>query len=543
MEKSTTPTIVVVGLGPGDPDLLTLGTIRELRAASGQGVARSAGRVFVRTGRHPSVTWLDAAGVAYEAFARLYEESDTFEDVYAAIVERLIAEAERVSSGGDGSSSSGRSGAKSAVSIVYAVPGHPTVAEASVQRLLSHPKVMAGEVAVRVVPALSAVDAIIARLGIDPIAESVMTADAANSERLREMAADAARSGAGLLVMQVYDRMVAAEAKLTLMEVFGDEAPVFVIRSAGSDGAERVEEVPLFELDRLTWLDHLTSVYVRPRSNRRVGTGGLMEGLAAIMARLRSETGCPWDRKQTHSSLKRYLIEESYEVLDAVDSGIPAKLCEELGDVLLQVVFHAQLAAEQGDFDIADVISGISQKLVRRHPHVFGDVKVSGAEEVLVNWEAIKKEERADEVRAEETPPSVLDGIPGGLPALLLAQRMQERAARVGFDWPDVGPVWDKIQEELEELRRAIGADAANQVRDELGDVLFTVVNLARFLDVDAEEALRQTAGKFRRRFRYVEKQLATDGQSPGEAGLAVMDGFWEEAKKEEDPDPGSRPT
>lgn len=555
MEKATdreAPLITVVGLGPGDGDLLTLGAVRALQTA---------GRVFLRTARHPSVSWLDRAGVAYVTFDQVYSEKGTFEEVYDSIVAQLVAEAQKAPAAVDRQVYGG---------IVYAVPGHPTLAEASVQKLLNHPSVKAGEVAVRLLPAVSAIDAVSARLSIDPMAESIMVADAADPRLLAVKAAHAVRSGSGLLVLQVYDRMVASEAKLALMDVYADETPVFVVQAAGADQAERLERVPLFELDRLTWLDHLTSVFIPAPtdgrgvahrraahsdqqgrvsgrlSGRLMGLGELLEELAAIMARLRSESGCPWDRKQTHVSLKRYLVEETYEVLEAIDSGVPAKLCEELGDVLLQVVFHAQLAAEKGVFDLSDVILGISEKLVRRHPHVFGDVKVTGADEVVTNWEAIKRKEHAAERDAGEPEhavefDSVLNGIPRGLPALLYAQKTQEKAARVGFDWPEVEPVWDKLREELRELENAAAAvkepasrNTMAMVQAELGDVLFSVVNLARFLGVDAEEALRQTTNKFHRRFHHVEKRVAAAGMTPEQAGLAVMDRFWDEAKKME---------
>jgi tetrapyrrole methylase family protein/MazG family protein len=255
-----------------------------------------------------------------------------------------------------------------------------------------------------------------------------------------------------------------------------------------------------------------------------------IDRLLDIMRRLRSDTGCPWDRKQTLGSLKKYLIEESYETLDAIDSGDRNKLKEELGDVLLQVVFQAQLCAEEGAFSFDDVASTICDKLIRRHPHVFGEVSVDSAEEVLRNWDAIKREERG----AESGPGSVVDGVPRHLPALQKADQVQTRAARVGFDWDHPDPVMNKLDEEIRELKEALAGSDAAAIRDELGDVLFTVVNLSRFIACDAEEALNQTTAKFIRRFRAVEQAAHAANRPLTDCSLAELDAFWGEAKRNE---------
>lgn len=247
--------------------------------------------------------------------------------------------------------------------------------------------------------------------------------------------------------------------------------------------------------------------------------------LIEVMARLRGEGGCPWDREQTHETLKPYLIEETYEVIEAIDRKDDRALKEELGDVLLQVVFHAQVAREEGRFDAEEVSDAIVSKLIRRHPHVFGDVKVSGATEVLANWERIKKAERGSG--------SALDGVPPHLPALLRARRVQEKAARVGFDWAHAAEVEAKLHEEVGEFLNACESGDRAAMEEELGDLLFSVVNLARFLRFCPEEALRKTIDKFAARFTYIEKALARRGQSPQTATLAEMDALWEEAKKE----------
>ena len=248
-----------------------------------------------------------------------------------------------------------------------------------------------------------------------------------------------------------------------------------------------------------------------------------------VVGTLRGEGGCPWDREQTLASLKPFLVEETYELIDAVDSDDPARHREELGDVLLQLVLHCQIRKEQGDFTFGDVAATLCEKLVRRHPHVFGDVLVSGSSEVLSNWEVIKSSEK------EGGPRSALEGVPNHLPALHKAQRVQARAARVGFDWSETVDVVAKVDEELAEVKQAVAADdRETEVREEIGDLLFSVVNLCRFLHIDAEEALRATISKFVRRFREVEQRLRALGKAPGDCSLAEMDAVWDAVKAEE---------
>ncbi len=253
-----------------------------------------------------------------------------------------------------------------------------------------------------------------------------------------------------------------------------------------------------------------------------------IDRLVAIMAILRSPQGCPWDHKQTFATLKEHLVEESHEVLDAIDSGDRAKLCDELGDLLLQVVFQAQLGREEGSFTFDDVATAISEKLIRRHPHVFGEVQVSGAAEVLKNWEQIKKTERAGEKRG------TLDGVPRSLPALRRAHLVQQRAARVGFDWDDVGGALAKVEEELAEVREALAAGDEPHVREELGDLLFACVNVARFAGHQAEEALDGTVKKFIRRFEAVETRVHAQGRALSACTLAELDAVWNDVKADE---------
>ena len=260
-----------------------------------------------------------------------------------------------------------------------------------------------------------------------------------------------------------------------------------------------------------------------------------VERLEGIMARLRAEGGCPWDRTQNLKSLRPYLVEETYEVLDEMDrvgeGGSWRALCEELGDLLFQIVFHAQLASEVGEFQLADVAAAISEKITRRHPHVFGTLRVEGAEEVLQNWARLKAEERRLKSGSEG---SVLEGVPRAAPALLRAERLTEKASRIGFDWPDVKSVREKLDEELLELDVAMASKDKDAVEHELGDVLFSLANLARHLASPAEDALRAANRRFTERFSAVERGLAAKGVPFGQATLAEMDALWEDAKKRE---------
>lgn len=251
-----------------------------------------------------------------------------------------------------------------------------------------------------------------------------------------------------------------------------------------------------------------------------------LSALVALMARLRGPNGCPWDRKQTPESLKPFLVEECYEVIDALDEGTPYKVKEELGDLLFQIVFHARIAEERGQFTIGDVVSAIHEKMVRRHPHVFGNVKADTAGEVVANWEAIKKTEKGYEERT-----SILEGVPRHLPSLLRAHSLQERAARVGFDWNRLDEALPKLDEEMAEFKEALNAEDASGIEEELGDIFFMLVNISRFLGVNPEDALRKTISKFIHRFRYIEEHAADHGRSLNEMTLDEMERLWQEAK------------
>ncbi|HEY9854565.1 MAG TPA: nucleoside triphosphate pyrophosphohydrolase [Stenomitos sp.] len=473
--------ITVVGLGPGDPGQMTLAARETLERAS---------RLFLRTEIHPTTVAMRKWGLRWESFDPLYQQGASFAEVYQRIAERLLTEA-------------------ATQDVVYAVPGHPLVAEDTVSHLLKQDAVQ-----IEIVAGLSALDALYGRLGIDPN-DGMQVVDGLALEG-RDI-----RPDWHTIVLQLYNPQIANDVKLHLMRFWPDDFKVQVVRAAGVPGEERLEEVPLYEIDRLDWVDYLTTLYLPPAPV--TGFSRLVE----VIARLRAPDGCPWDREQSPESLRKFVLEEAYETVEAIDSGDVGAIEEELGDLLLQVVLQAQIFQEEGEFDIQDVSNAISDKLVRRHPHVFGETSVSGAEEVVQRWEDIKAQEKA--AQPEKKQESALSGITMALPALVVAEKIQAKAARVHFDWPEAIQVLDKIEEEIGELREALrehmGQDA---VTHELGDILFAIANLGRKLKVDPEEALRLANHRFRRRFEQME-QLA-EGRFP-ELSLDEMEALWQRAK------------
>ncbi|MBM3274534.1 MAG: nucleoside triphosphate pyrophosphohydrolase, partial [Candidatus Sericytochromatia bacterium] len=314
---------------------------------------------------------------------------------------------------------------------------------------------------------------------------------------------------------QVWSRQLASDAKLSLMRWYGDDHPVTVLRGAGIPGQEQIETVPLFEVDRLAWIDHLTSFYLPPGGRRGV------RRLEAIMHRLRTPGGCPWDAEQTHQSLRRYCLEEAYEVVDAIDRNDDDALEEELGDLLLQVVFHSELAAEDGRFDLHEVADRICDKLIARHPHVFGSDERLNAEDHLKRWEDLKAKEKH---RGQ----GALAGVPLALPALTASEKLQSRAARVGFEWPDWTGARAKLAEELTELDEALATDKPEQIAHEIGDLLTAVVNIARFKKIDPEQALRDASARFQARFGIME---SLSGGSVEGKSVDELLGLWARAK------------
>ncbi|ALS80157.1 nucleoside triphosphate pyrophosphohydrolase [Planococcus kocurii] len=478
-------TIHIIGLGAGDLDQLPLGVYKKLKAAVD---------LYVRTEDHPVLTELVQEGVAFTSFDAVYEKHDSFSPVYAEIAETLIDLSEKES-------------------VIYAVPGHPLVAEQTVQNLIEAEK--AGRCQLVIEGGHSFLDSLFGALRIDPI-EGFQLMDGT------EMTSDQVNMTQHLLIAQVYDSFSASEVKLTLMEKYPDEYPVTIVTAAGSKD-EVLQTVPLHELDRVAEVTNLTTVYVPPAAQQ---TQRLKEWqtFRSIVAKLRSPEGCPWDREQTHESLSPYLIEEAHELLQAIQEGDDEAIADELGDVLLQVFLHAQIGQDNGYFQLEDVLEAVSAKMIRRHPHVFGDVSVDDSEQVIANWQEIKAQEKpaAD---------SVLEGQERFSSSLTTSFNYQKKAAKIGFSWPDAAAAWDKFQEELKEFQQEIANGSKARQLDELGDLLFTLVNLARFFDLSPEEAMMQANQKFKSRFHYVEQQVTQGTGDFSDYSLEQLAAFWNQAK------------
>lgn len=464
--------ITVVGLGSGDLNQLPLGVYRHLVEQP---------LVWLRTKEHPVVRELEVEGMSFESFDSIYEKSDTFEAVYEQIVDTLLTKSEEMA-------------------ITYAVPGHPFVAERTVELLVER------GVDIHVLGGQSFLDAMFQTLQIDPInGFQLLDATALDVERLQVTQ--------HILIGQVYDGFVAGDVKVQLMERYPDEHPVTLVTAAGTT-QERVVNVPLYEMDRVAEVDNLTTLYVPPLTDETYLAKDFAT-LKQIIETLRGPEGCPWDRKQTHTSLRKYLLEEAYELIEAINEEDDDAIIEELGDVLLQVMLHAQIGADEGYFDIRDVIGSISEKMVRRHPHVFGDVEVHDAAQVVTNWNRIKQDEKGENKKSQ------LDGVLVHQPALMKAEQLQKKAAQIGFEWDDISGAFVKLEEELKEWRD----DPTDE--SELGDVMFSIVNVARYVGLNTEQSLERTNRKFKRRFEYIEANGDINQMT-----LEQMDRLWDEAKE-----------
>jgi len=483
-----TPRVVVVGLGPAGADLMLPAARSALETASVR---------LARTARHPAVDELTREGLAFESLDELYERGSELDEVYAAIVRRVIEDA------------NGRG------PVAYAVPGNPVVAERTVALLRD--AAAAGSIELEVVPGLSFAELAWARLGVDPM-DGVTLVDARDFE-----------VGGPMLVAQCDSKLVLSDVKLALLEALPPAAPVTVLQRLGLPD-EDVRTIPLEDLDRVVEPDHLTSIYVEAPGRAAARE---LARLLALAERLRRPGGCPWDAEQTHHSLTRYLLEEAYEVVEAVESlppGAPegvvpprsyAALEDELGDLLYQVIFHAVLAEEAGAFTMADVARGIHDKLVRRHPHVFGDVAAGTTADVMRNWEQIKKDEKGSS--------SIVAGITPGLPSLLYAHKLFRKAASVGLDPGSAADARARLDGALASLGRA---EEPAQIEDALGDLLAAAVVLARSAGIDAESVLRGWAARFRVRFEALEALAAERGMDLASIDAGAVEQLWGEVSR-----------
>lgn len=448
------PGITIIGLGPGGPELLTRQAWETLNSIS---------EIYVRTARHPAVGGLPA-DLQVHSFDNLYEESDSFEEVYSRIVERVLTL---------GSRSTG---------VVYGVPGHPFIAEATTPEIVREAR--RRKIPVKIVEGISFIEPTLTLLGIDPFPQTSLV----DALVLGKLHYPPFPPSAPALIAQVHSRAVASEVKLTLMAVYPDDHPVQLIHGAGTDQAF-VEPVELYKIDRARRTGLQSSLFVPPLEE-----AASFESFQEIVAHLRSPEGCPWDREQTHKSLRPFLIEEAFELVAALDAEDQNSMQEELGDLLLQIVLHVQIGSEIGEFTMADVLKGIHEKLVRRHPHVFGDLVLTDADRVVENWEKLKTAEREKGGEGADA----LAGVSVALPALFQAQTYQDRAARAGFDFGSIEGLKEKIAAGLELLD---SVDSPEKIELRLGDLLFSLVDLARRLDVDAESALRAVNTRFRERY------------------------------------------
>ena len=467
----------IMGLGPGAYEALTIGALKELKNNK---------NIYFRTEKHPTVDFLKDEGIKFESYDHAYEKYDSFDDVYKYIAEDLITKI------------------KDDEDLIYAVPGHPLVAEKSVINLIELCK--ENNIQYEVLPAVSFVDAMMEALQVDPI-EGVKIIDAFD---MKNQILD---KRVGTIITQVYNNFIASEVKLRLLEGYEDDTEIIFVRAAGVEGLESIRKIPLYELDWQEDIDYLTSIYI-PKD---LGNKKDFQDLLDIIETLRNPGGCPWDREQTHESLKSALLEECYEVIDAIENEDEDALIEELGDVLLQVVFHASIGKEDGYFDIMDVIGGISNKMINRHPHVFGNEEANTSEQVLVNWDEKKKKKKGIKTLTEE-----MQNIAKSLPAATRAYKVQKKAKKVGFDWDDVNCAMDKVKEELNEIKEVYNCEDKSIIEGEVGDLLFACINVARFLEVDGELALD------------IENETIKNNKNLKDMTLEEMDKLWEEAKTSE---------
>ena len=481
--------IKIVGLGPGAPEALTYGAIKALEDSD---------NLFFRTEKHPTVDYLKGKLKDFNTCDNYYETSDSFDEVYEKIAKDLI------------------SNYKEKGELVYAVPGHPLVAERSVFNLMK--LCDENNITYEILPAVSFIDAMMDVLKIDPI-EGLKVIDAFD---IKNQVLD---KRIGTIITQIYNPLIASEVKLELLEYYNDDTEIYYVRAAGIKGEESVRKILLYELDMQEDIDYLTSVYIPKNLENKKDVYDLVN----LIRTLRSEEGCPWDREQTHESIKNQLLEECYEVMDAIEKDDIDLLIEELGDVLLHVIFHAVIGEEDGYFNLSDVVDGICSKMIYRHPHVFGDETADTSEEVLKNWDDIKSKEKKFNTISEE-----IDAIANALPALLKAHKVQKKAARVGFDFENTLEAAAKVQEELNEILTEYNSNNMERIIDEVGDLLFACVNLARLLKVDEEEALNKASKKFAIRFKYVEDKVLQNNKSMKDVSIDELNKFWDEAKNNE---------
>lgn len=481
--------ICIIGLGPGDIGSLTLDAVEKISNGD---------KVYLRTENHPTVEYLKKKEIEYSSYDFVYEEEEEFARVYEKICDDLIQKAEKYDV------------------INYCVPGHPLVAEKTVSLLMEDEK--EGKIEIEIISGLSFIEPMISSVGMDPI-NGLKIIDGLN---IAEQSVDINTDN---LITQVYNQMRASDFKLALIDIYGDEYEVQVVKSAGIAGEEKKVTIPLYELDRLDWIDHLTSIYI-PKMKKQEKEKYDLFDLMNIMKRLRGSEGCDWDRKQTHDSLKPYLIEEAYEVVDAIENGDIDEVADELGDLMLQIVFHSQIATEEGSFNIYDVTTAICKKLIRRHPLVFGEYIKDDIDSVSSDWNDIKAKEKDMSTYTER-----MKNVTKGLPSLIKSVKIQNRAADVGFEWADVSGALEKLEEELMEVKKELDENNIDRLEEEIGDLIFSIVNVSRFFNINPEIAVNITINKFIERFEFIEAECIKQGKDMKKMKLEELDHLWDQAK------------
>ena len=479
--------IKIVGLGPGAPEALTIGAVKTLEESS---------NLYFRTEKHPTVDYLRGRLKEFKTCDNYYEEGSSFDEVYQNIANDIIEEYKKNND------------------LVYAVPGHPLVAEKSVLNIIELCE--KNNIQYTILPAVSFVDAMMDSLKIDPI-EGLKIIDAFD---IKNQILD---KRIGTIITQVYNNFIASEVKLELLEHYNDDTEIIYVRAAGIEGQESIRRIPLYELDMQEDIDYLTSIYIPKDLNNKKDFYDFLN----IIETLRGENGCPWDREQTHESIKNNLLEECYEVVEAIEGDDIDSLIEELGDVLLHVVFHATIGKEDGYFNMNDIIESISNKMIYRHPHVFGDSSKETSQQVVDSWEELKKKEKKFNTLTEE-----IDGIAKTLPALTKAHKVQKKVAKVGFDFNDINEAAAKVKEELKEVLDVYKSNNREKIINEVGDLIFACVNVSRMMSIDEEEALNKSIKKFIKRFSFIEKSILDNGKKLEEVSVDEMNELWEKAKK-----------
>ncbi|MGD8457653.1 MAG: nucleoside triphosphate pyrophosphohydrolase [Anaerolineales bacterium] len=480
--------IILLGLGSGRPELVT---------HEAWSILNSISTIYLLTTQHPVVQKLPE-DLQIHSFDEIFRSEEDNSSVSEQIIQTIMELGRRPEG------------------VVYGIPGHPLVTEATGPEIYRQAKVEG--LPIRLIEGVSLIDSYFSIIEMGKISKIVIV----DAQELEKKYHPLFPPNFPVLITNINSIGSLKKIKITLLTQYPPDHSVQLMK-IGRTSDPIVQHVLLDKIDQSDKIELLATLFLPP-----LGFHTSYEEFQELISHLRSPDGCPWDREQSHQSLRRNLMEETYEVLEAIDRADVGMMQEEFGDLLLQITLHAQIASENEEFNMSDVIKGIYTKLVHRHPHVFGDEDIKDAQLVIENWEKLKAIERGEEQKKEK---GLLDGISTSMPALAVADAYQRRAARVGFDWPGIEGVIEKVKEEIEEFLIAKGKNASEE---EIGDILFSIVNLARWVDVDPESALRNVNEKFRRRFTFIEEEAVNRGKQLIDLTLEEMDEIWERAKKKE---------